>query len=178
MVARRVAVARAWRGRGRLRLLRWRRRRAFGGGAVGGAEKRGGDIAHLVEFAFGKRVGLFAGLGKEDELAEVAEGSGAARGDAVGGKGFEDALEGAMHVEAGIRAGKIDTEFGGKIFFDGSAAAVELGVGAAEIAVGGGHGALASIRKFKMAKVARIVLSSHGHGERIAKKYYIVNILL
>lgn len=166
-----MAVARARHGRGRLRRLRGWRGRTLGAGAVGGAEKRASDIAHLVEFAFGKRKGFFAGLGKEDELAEVAEGGGTSRGDAIGGKGLEDALEGAMHVEAGIRAGKVDTEFGGEIFFDGSAAAMELGMGAAKVAVGGRHAALASIGKFKMAEVVRVVLSSHGHEERIARKY-------
>jgi hypothetical protein len=40
---------------------------------------------------------------------------------------------------------------------------MKLGVGAAEVAVGGGHAALASIGKFEVAKVVGVVLSSCGH---------------
>jgi hypothetical protein len=108
-------------------------------------------------------------------LAEVTEGSGTASGDAIGGESPEDTLEGAMDVETGIGTGEKRAEFGGKVFFDGSAAAVELGVRAAEVAIGGGHAALASVGEFEVAEVIGVVLSSHS-GERIANTYYIVNI--
>lgn len=61
-------------------------------GAVGSTEEGGGDVAHLVEFPFGKRVGFLAGFGEEDELPEIAEGGGAAGGDAISAEGFEDTL--------------------------------------------------------------------------------------
>jgi hypothetical protein len=146
---------------------RWRR---AGGGLRGifHAKECGDYVAHVAEFGLGKELGIYAGLGQENELAEVAEGGGAAVGDAVGREGLEDALEGAMHIEVGIGAGKAGGQFGGKIgFLGGAEAAMELGVGAAKVAVGGGHAALASVGKFKVAELVGIVLASHS-GERIA----------
>jgi hypothetical protein len=122
----------------------------------------------VAQLGLGKELGIDAGLGEKNELAEVAEGGGTTVGDAVGGKGLEDALKGAMHIEVGIGAGKAGGQFGGKIGFFGSAeAAMELSVRTAEIAVGGGHAALASVGEFKVAEVVGIVLASHS-GERIA----------
>lgn len=81
---------------------------------------------------------------------------------------MKHALQGAMNVEIGVGARKAGAKFGGKVGFDGSgAAAVQLGVRMAEVAVGGGHAALASVGEFKVAEVVRIVLASHS-GERIA----------
>jgi hypothetical protein len=133
---------------------------ASGGGrarerrTIGDAEKCGGDVTHFVEFAFGEQLGFFAGLGEKDELAEVAEAGGAARGDAIGGEGFEDAFEGAMHIETGIGAREEDAEFGGEIFFGAGLAAVAGAVRAAEALEGedAGHGALASIGELELAE--------------------------
>lgn len=81
---------------------------------------------------------------------------------------MKHALQGAMNVEIGVGTSKAGAKFGGKVGFDGSgAAAVQLGVRMAEVAVGGGHAALASVGEFKVAEVVRIVLASHS-GERIA----------
>jgi len=148
--------------------LVWRGWRALGVGAVSGLEKGNGYVGHVVEFALGHGLGFFAGLGEEDELSQVAEGSGAAVADAIGGEGFEDAFEGAMHIEAGIGTGEELGEFAGEIVFGRSAAlpeAVELRVGTAEVAGGGGHAALAPIGELEVAQVVGIVLSSYGHGE-------------
>jgi hypothetical protein len=148
---------------------RWRCCGARSGlGGILHVEQGGDDVAHVAEFAFGKKLRVYAGPGEKNELAEIAEGGGAAGGDAVGAKGFEDTFEGAMHIDAGIGSGKAGAELGGNVGLFGSAkAAVELGVGAAEVAVGGGHAALASVGEFKVAKIVRIVLASHS-GERIA----------
>jgi hypothetical protein len=138
---------------------------------IGDAEKGGGDVTHFVQFAFGEQVGFFAGLGEEDELAEVAESGGAARGDAIGGGGLEHAFQSAMHVEAGIGAGEEDAEFGGEIFLGAGLAAVAGAAGAAEALEAGdaGHGAVAPIGELKLAKggVGRI-LSFGSHGGSIA----------
>ena len=81
---------------------------------------------------------------------------------------MKHALQGAMHVEIGVGTSKAGAKFGGKVGFDGSgAAAVQLGVRMTEVAVGGGHAALASVGEFEVAEVVRIVLASHS-GERIA----------
>lgn len=124
---------------------------------IGDAEKGGGDVTHFVQFAFGEQVGFFAGLGEEDELAEVAEGGGAARGDAIGAEGLEDAFQGAMHIETGIGAGEEGAEFGGEIFLGAGLAAVAGAVEAAEAFEGqdAGHGTVASIGELELAEVGR-----------------------
>jgi len=136
---------------------------------IGGTEKSGGYVTHFVQFAFGERLGFFAGLGEEDELAEVAESGGAPCGDAITGEGVKDALEGAVHIETGIGAGEEWAEFAGEIFLDGGLAAVEGRVGAAEAVEGGdgGHAALAPIGELELAKVERIGRSCVRHGEII-----------
>jgi hypothetical protein len=135
-------------------------RRGLGG--IFHAEEGGDHVAHVAEFAFGKQLGVYAGPGKKNELAEIAESGSAAGGNAIGAEGFKDPFEGAMHVDAGIGAGEAGAEFGGNVGLYGSVeAAVELGVGAAEVAVGGGHAALAPVGEFKVAKVVGIVLASH-----------------
>lgn len=87
-----------------------------------------------------------------------------------GGEGFEEAFEGTMHVETGVGCGEELAELGREILFDGSAAAVELGMGTAEVAGGGGHAALATVGKLKLAKVVGGVLPSGGHRESVATK--------
>ena len=105
-----------------------------------GAEKLAGDVGHFVEVAFGEAgLGVEAGLGNEDELAEIAEGGGAAIGDAIGGDGFEDAFEGAVDVEAAVLFGEELGEFGGEVFFDGRARFVDFSVGAGIVANRGGQ---------------------------------------
>lgn len=126
----------------------------LGSGTVGGAEEVAGDGRQVVEVSFGEAsLGVETGLGKENELAEIAEGGGAAGGDTVGGEGFEDAFEGAVNVEAAVLLGKVLCEFGGEVFFDGRAALVDGGVGTAIVADGGGHGALAVVGEDELAEV-------------------------
>jgi len=121
---------------------------------IGGAEKGGGHVTQFVEFAFGEQLGFFAGLGEENELAEIAESGGAARGDAIGGEGLEDAFEGAMDIETGIGAGEEDVEFGGEIILGMDLAAVAGTMGAAKTLEGGdaGHTAVASVGELELAK--------------------------
>jgi hypothetical protein len=116
-----------------------------------------------VEFAFGKFFG--SGLGDEDELAEVTESGRAARGDAIGSEGFEDALEGTANIEGGFGAKEALVQFGGEILVDGGAAAVECGMGTAEAfeTGDGGSGALTSIGEGEVAEagIEGLVLRRH-----------------
>jgi len=93
-----------------------------------------------VEFTLRERSGrIEAGLGKKNELAEIAEGGGAAVGDAIGGDSFEDTFEGAVDVEAAVLFGEELREFGGEVFFDGRARFVDFSVGAGIVANRGGQ---------------------------------------
>lgn len=100
-----MIAGRVWRGRRRRRLgiLAGSVR---GVGRVGSPKKRGSDVAQIVKIAFGERSGLLAGLRQKNELAEVAEGGGAASGDAIAGESLKDALEGTMNVETAIGTGE------------------------------------------------------------------------
>jgi hypothetical protein len=118
-----------------------------------------------VKIGFGETgMGAETGLGEKNELAEVAEGGGAAVGDAVGRKGFEDAFEGAVDVEAAVLLREELGEFGGKVCFEGWVGFVEVGVRGTIVADGGGQGALAAVGEGELAKIWEgSVLAFGGH---------------
>lgn len=138
---------------------------ARGGVGVGGAKELTSDVGHIVEFAFRQAGrGVEARLGEKNELAEIAESGGAAIGDAVCGNGFEDALEGAVNVEAAVGFTIELGEFGREIVFGCGGPFVNIGVGAAIVANGGGHGAGTAVGKLEVAEVGEGgVLSAGGH---------------
>jgi len=70
--------------------------------------------------------------GGEQELGEVAESGGAARGDAIGGEGLHDTPDGAVHVLLAGRIGSEVREAGGGFFLGGRMEAFERGMRAAE----------------------------------------------
>jgi hypothetical protein len=89
----------------------------------------------LEEFT-GNRCGLFGvdfckgrfgvAIRHENELAEIAEGSGAFVSNAIADEGFEDDLQGGVNIEIGLRSEM--QHGGGEIFFDGRFRALEIGV--------------------------------------------------
>jgi len=101
--------------------------------------------------------GLLAAFGGEEELGEVAEGGGAACGDAVSGEGAEDAGHGAVNVVFGGGILLEEADFLQEVFvvLSGRAAFEDGAVGAAVAVEGrdGGHAAAASIGELKLAKV-------------------------
>ena len=145
--------------------------RSAGGGRLGiGVGSADSPIPELVD-GFGGELGFVVLLGGEEELGKIAEGGGAARGDAIGGKGLHDAGHGAVDV---ILAGRIGSEVGevaGEFVVNGRAEAFEGGMGAAKAVAGrnGGESAAASIGIGELAEVVRIVGSFGSHGESIAK---------
>jgi hypothetical protein len=128
------------------------------------ARKEGGvkGVVDIVKLAL-RGVLLGVMLGDEDQLTEIAEGGGATRGNLVGGKSFEDALEGSAHIEMGVRAKKFaDIAF--EVFFDlGAAESLHAAVGLAVAVHDGGHAALASISKEEVAEVKRRGLRAASH---------------
>lgn len=138
---------------------------AFRPGTVGRAQEFASEIGHFVKFIFGETgLGVEAGLGKQDELAEIAEGGGAPIGNAVGGHGPEDALESAVNVETTVFLGEELRKFRRKILVEGRAGFIDFGMGAAIVADSGGHGADASVGEFEMAEVGEGgVLAPSGH---------------
>jgi len=84
-----------------------------------------------------------------------------------------------MNVQTGIGAGEVRAEFGGEVLFDAAPTGrLTLGVGAAEVSVGGGHAALASVGEFEVAEVEGVVLPSRSHEKSVAMAYYVVNVLV
>jgi hypothetical protein len=122
-------------------------------------------VKGVVDFVQLALCGILLGvmLGDEDQLTEIAEGGGATRGNLVGGKSFEDALEGSAHIEMGVRAKKFaDIAF--EVFFDlGAAESLHAAVGLAVAVHDGGHAALASISKEEVAEVKRRGLRAASH---------------
>jgi hypothetical protein len=129
----------------------------MGFGGIGGVEKDFAGVVDFLEIAFGEFCEVFGEFGEEDELAEVGKGGGALVGDAVGDEAEEDFLEGAVDVQIFVGE-RIEAFYErGEIGLGGGLLAGEFIVGIA-IAVGrgvaGGHGALASIGEFVLAKDA------------------------
>jgi hypothetical protein len=125
-------------------------------------EGRAKGPVDVVELAL---CGIFLGVvfGEEDELAEIAKGSGSTSGDLIGRKSFEDALERGAHIEVGVRAKKVgDIAF--EVFFDlGAAESLHAAVGFAVSVHDRGHAALAAIGKEEVAEVERRGLRAAGH---------------
>jgi len=142
-------------------------------GVLNSFDKSAGEIAEI--FAI-----LFAGLLHKEELAEVAEGGGAAVGDAVRGKGAEDDGESGVHL--GLRGRIIGERFqvnvvvvlgGGRL-----PGFLELAMGAAE-AIKFTHGretAVAAIGVFKQAKVEVGVRTFRSHGASLLLRYIVVKL--
>src|SRR5713226_5840745 len=93
-------------------------------GEVEGFEEGVGEVV-------GGLADLLAAFGGEDDLGEVAEGGGAASGDAVTGEGSKDLGHGGMDFFLGGRIVGEGRDGEGEVFvvLDGSAALVEAGVG-------------------------------------------------
>lgn len=104
---------------------------AAGGGSSGGRLRRGGgslffcgrSISHVhpsmqvlaaLQFRH-THLCLQSGMRLEEKLGEIAEGGGAARGDAIGGKSLHDASDGAVNLflggNAAGEAGQVGSEF-------------------------------------------------------------------
>jgi hypothetical protein len=146
-------------------------------GTVGGEKGGGKGVVDVANLAFGNLLGVV--LREEGQLTEIAESGGATSGNLIGGKSFEDALEGRAHIEVGVRAKKVgDIAF--EVFFDlGAAKSLHAAVGLAVAIHDGGHAALASVGKEEVAEVKGRGLRAAGHflhcniGLRVPSNNYI-----
>jgi len=102
-----------------------------------------------------------ARLGSHQEMADIGEGGGALRRDAVGGEGLEEFAEDVIDINLGDEIAGGAGEFFDEIVFAMEGAAVDGGVVEAEaVVVGvGGHGAEFAVGEFKGAEVVGCVWS-------------------
>lgn len=138
-----------------------------GFGVVGDVEGFDQDAGEVVEiFA----IFASAALLQHEELAEIAEGGGAARGDAVLAEGAEDLGEGGANFLLGGRIGGEDGEGGGDVLIVLGGRALleflELAVGAAEAVEAGsdGEATVAAVGVFKFTEVVGRFGAFDGHG--------------
>lgn len=138
-------------------------------------------VGGLVEFP---TVGFVfsALLGLREEMGDIGEGAGAAGRDAIGGEGFKELSEDVVDIDLVEEVAGGAAKFGGEIVFAGEglgvAASTEMGKAEAFAFGVSGKAAHAAVGIGELAKVVRAVGSSRGHGERVAKRYHIVNIIV
>jgi hypothetical protein len=111
-------------------------------------------------------------LGSQQEVADIGEGRGAARRDAVGGEGLEEFAEDVIDINLGDEIAGGAGEFFEEIVFAVKGAAMDGSVVKAEAVVFGvgGHGAEFAVGESKRAEVVGCVWSLVAHGECIATR--------
>jgi hypothetical protein len=152
-------------------------------GGVGGGSIFGvvGDVEAFDKHS-GEIVDVFAGflaaLFQEKELAEVTEGGGAARGDAVSSQGAENGGEGGVNLVLGgrIAGERFEVDVFVALGRLGLTGFLELAVGAAEAVelADGREAAVAAIGIGKLAKVEVSAGSFRSHGQSIFLFYISV----
>jgi hypothetical protein len=107
-----------------------------------------------------------------EQVADVGEGGGTARGDAIGGESFKEFAEDVVDIDLSDEIAGGAGEFSKEIVFPMEGAAMDGAMVEAESIVTGmsGHAAAFAVGELKSAEVVRRIWSSIGHEESIQKR--------